>query len=379
MEDIIESLISLTNIMAKKQAKKAKRKVKHKSKIVSSIPDKHSSDSSDFSHSIEFKDIVIRGPHNSIFNIFPPNTFPQKIEIILGFMTIRISEQKDFFHCFTMNNFKDKQAYKLFEKSMNEFWTGNTYGETISSTLTKYIVKIRNLRGKFRRFLHRWRSSRLRTVNSEDIVTMEAPKDPIYIVDWKTRSISVFEASTLMRDITLRLLHNDGFFECPQQPRNPYTNLPLTQAQSISIWIQLSRSKATASSVFTGFRQARWNLLHFSLEYSVSLQLHALRATMATPTHIDYRDRMLDFIHYCYQQEDIHYSTRSFEFALQNVPEDPLLKRWANLCLEFYEAPILYSKIPTKITTIQDNILDKSIFLIQRNKEIVSLSSLSRM
>lgn len=318
-----------------------------------------------------FSDIRMYRPHNQVFNIFPHGTFPKKIETILSFVKgISFREQMIYCNTFLKVPIRDKTIKKACETSMNKFWLGTTYSHSISVILKFYFLRIRELRWVFRKFLHIWRSRRLRMINTEDMCTLEVPKDPVYIVDWKNKIKSVFEASTLMRDITLRLLHHDGFFECAQAPRNPYTNLPLTQSQTISVWTQLALSRTSASSVFTEFRKSRWNLYTFVTEYSVSLQLHAFRVTMRNPQHEDYKDRLLDFIMYCYDQEDADCRTHVFDYAIKNCPGHPLLKRWAALCTRFYEAPIIFSKIPRKVITIQEEVLDSSISLLYRYKEL---------
>jgi hypothetical protein len=178
-----------------------------------------------------------------------------------------------------------------------------------------------------------------------------------------------------MRDITERLLHHDGLFETPQLPRNPFTNIPFTQAQIISIWIQLAKSKTPSSSVFTNFRQVRWNLYRFSHEYSKNLQLHALRKTMVNTSHIDYKERILDFIQYCHDKIDEDCDLGVFQKAVLKKPDHLLLKLWANECTRFYEASILYNKMPHKLMTIHENVLEKAEKLIKRTSMLKKYSS----
>jgi len=318
----------------------------------------------------KFADLKVYAPHNQTFNIFPYNTFPTKLESILLFIKSGLREQNTFYSMFLKIREKDPKLKKLYKDSMDSFWSP---GENISKVLTTHINKIRRARRHFRNLLHRWRASRLRIINTEDIATMEIPKDPIYIVDWPSRSASVFEASTLMRDITTRLLHHDGFFDNPQNPRNPFTNNPLTLAQTISVWIQLERSKVSASSVFTGFRQVRWNMYNFMMEYCVPLQLHAFRTTMRCLTHLDYTERMLDFIQYCYEQDNDHCPVHLFEYALKYYPAHNLLNQWAKLCILFYEAPLIHIKNNFRIHAIQEDVIIKSQPLIRRDKEIDDL------
>jgi hypothetical protein len=171
-----------------------------------------------------------------------------------------------------------------------------------SILIRKTIQKILKARAIFRKFLHIIRSKHLKPANTTDAITMEIPRVPIRIVEWSRRQYHVFEASSLMKDITCRLLNSDGVFEDPQLPRNLFTNLPFTQSQTISIWNSLASSNVAASAAFTLFRNARFNLEKFILENSAMLKLNALRKTMAQPTSYDYKDRMLDFIAFAYTQ-----------------------------------------------------------------------------
>ncbi len=124
-----------------------------------------------------------------------------------------------------------------------------------------------NIRIKFilRKFLHFWRSKHLKQVNTEDIVTLESPVQPIEIVDWKTRQKYVFEKSTLLQDIATKLYYHSGFFDQPIHPKNPLTNLPLTQSQMVSVWNQLQPipQKYIIVSLFQSYR---FNLHYFKLD-----------------------------------------------------------------------------------------------------------------
>lgn len=321
----------------------------------------------------DFFNLRIYPPHNITFNIFPRGTFPQKIEVLLAFMKgISVKDQLLYTSSLFKFPIKDKNMKNVFEESMNKFWGGKV-SATATIILKLYIKKINTLRWQFRKFLHRWRTSRLRMINTEDFCTLEVPKDPVYIVDWASQSKSVFESSSLMRDITTRLLHCDGFFDCPQQPRNPYTNLPLTQAQIISVWTQLAFAKTAASAVFTEFRKSRWSLYTFSIEYSVPLQLHAFRTTMRNPLHQDFKEKMIDFILYCHDEEDADCRSSLYEYAIKFNPSHPLIKKWQELCIQFHEAPIMYGKMQHKIIIIQDDVLKRSVSLLRRFKELESI------
>ncbi len=249
----------------------------------------------------------------------------------------------------------------------------NPFTESFFKTRQQLVRRCQSLRWIFRRFLHRWRSTRLEKPILEDIVTGSVPTRPVYIVDWARRTATPFEAATLHRDITERLQTHDGFFEDPQEPRNPLTNLPLTQAQQIAIWISISQAGIPVSASFTEFRRVRWSLERFLLEYSTPLQLHAFKTTMRDMTHIDTHERILDFIEYAYDQESIDCSTTTYRWSLLHHPTHRILLKWRDLCQEFYEASILWCRTPNKCSQIQGAVLDRTVELLDQQRELMLL------
>jgi hypothetical protein len=215
-----------------------------------------------------------------------------------------------------------------------------------------------------------WRFKHINPSNTEDIVTLSKPKYPIWIMDWSNKKRYSFEASTLMKDITSRLLEHDGFFEDPQPPRNPLTNLPLTQTQLISVWNQLYSSPVYPSAAFTEFRRVNFAIPIFMLQYNLPLQLYAFKQTMKDPKHIDYQERLMDFIEYAYDQESIDCFTQSYKYAIEHYSDHHILKSWAKLCVDFYEAGILYSKNPQLLQQVQDTVLIKTIDLLPKQDEL---------
>lgn len=248
---------------------------------------------------------------------------------------------------------------------------------TKSLTIRKALGKIMKVRFLFRKLLHHMRMKRLRISNTDDLVTMEPPKKLVEIVDWASRQKYRFEANTIMKDITCRLMTHDGFFEEPQEPRNPFTNIPFTQSQTISLWNSISCAGIPVSLAFTAFRQARYSLRNFSLYYSTLIKLNALEKTMKDLKSYHYRERMIDFISFCYSEEICTCNVAAFTYCLVNYPDYQLLKRWAALCFRFYKAEILYSTDIETLKKIKDSIIDSSIELINNDMKINNLYTVS--
>ena len=207
---------------------------------------------------------------------------------------------------------------------------------------------------RLRRFLHRWRVSRLVSVNTEDIATGDVPIKPVHVVDWKTRPPCqyVYEAATIARDIRTRLLNHSGFFEEPLIPRNPLTNLPFTQAQNIAVWSQLSTSgvAAASASVIAGFRHSRFDLDRFSQEFNTLLKLHALRVTMADVDDEDTEERVDEFIDTVFRTENLQQPT---EFTETERAE------WTQFCLRWLEAGFLHINNAQRIKDVYQDIIEE--------------------
>lgn len=226
------------------------------------------------------------------------------------------------------------------------------YTPTQRERLTELMAaakKALDLRGRLRRFLHRWRVSRLQAVNTDDIVTFEPPRHPVRIVDWSRSQVYTYEAATLAQDIRTRLLNHDGFFEEPMDPRNPLTNLPFTLAQNVAVWIQLTSAGINLATVVTGFRHSRYNLQRFDQEFNTILKLHALRTTLMNPTNGDSIERMEEFV------DLVHSSLR------RPTPDRVDFAVWRPFCLRYYEADFLHINHPAMIRRVQAAIVQEMV------------------
>ncbi len=254
---------------------------------------------------------------------------------------------------------------KQVPKSTSDWWN---YEAIVQAR--KYLPPIYKLRLAFMKLLHHWRFKRIQKANTDDIVTMEPPKKPVYIVNWGSKTVHVFEASTIMRDITERLMHHDGVFEESCAPRNPFTNTPFTQAQMISIWNQISLSGVPTSTAFSAFRQTRWNIHTFQNEYSHMLKLNALRKTMKNPGHYDYIDRMMDFIQYAYEMKSEQCDTHLYNSALKYNNNHSIIRAWEILCRGYYETSILYINNAERFKEITDDLFERATGLMSKENEL---------
>ncbi len=308
-----------------------------------------------------------------IFMIQPPSFFTSShIAHLCSFLPLGWQKQEDFCKAWSVVPFSEsvRNAEQLpcFQNLSEVFWS-----PTWSDQIRDELPRIHGHRWRLRRFLHRWRVSTLQQVNTEDIVTCEEPIHPITIVSWAQKQKWVFEASTLMRDITNRLQHHDSFFEQPQAPRNPLTNMTLNAAQVISVWNQLMNAPIPKSHVFTAFRASRLNLQAFRYEHKLSLQMHALRSTLSDFTHFEAHERVLDFISLAYDRQNAICDYDIYEYVVRNCPSNELVQRWRALCLRYHELELRYDSFPNHKEAQQNKLWTQTFSLLHRQQELLPL------
>lgn len=308
---------------------------------------------------------------NTHFNILPPNFFNPIIQSHLTQIPTNFKQR----HILMTKEFPLTTIQPWIEDYKKLDWT--EWSKEKSQLLRKANQTIMKYRFLFRKLLHHYRYKKLQQVNTEDIVTLAVPKKKIELVDWSSKQKYVYEAHTLMKDITCRLLTHDGVFENPQYPRNPYTNTHFTQAQYISIWNSILEKGINISSVFLLFRKAKFILRDFYKYNSTFLKLNALQHTMKDTKSYDYNERMLDFITYCYAEEIVPCNTAAFKHFLQTYPDNLHLKKWANLCYKFYEAEIIYVNDPLTLLKLKDILIDSAVVLMNSDKYIINIYDVS--
>jgi hypothetical protein len=306
------------------------------------------------------------------FNILPQKAFHNIISIYADMLPVSCKGRAEYIekHFPLSSPFAGmKPPFFLPIDTINTGWSKEK-----SIAIRRATICIMKHRFAFKKLLQHMRCRRLQRANKEDIFTGEECKYPVQIVSWAEKRVYTFEAYTIMKDITERLLHFDGFFEDPQSPRNPFTNIPLTQSQTISVWNSVSRAGIPVSSAFTLYRNSRFCIKAFIEENSIFLKLNSLRRTFNEAKSYDYTDRMLNFIEYCYNIESIECALYAFRNAITNYPNHHIIKKWSALCKKYYEPDILYIGNTATINRIKEAVLDDTYALLHLQRELVSLN-----
>jgi hypothetical protein len=315
------------------------------------------------------------------FRILPSYCFHPRIHFLLSFFTTSIKQRTQFMEQFKKNPLQGSPntwkpppppAHIKKVKPIDAFWS-----ITLVRRLSEAVQTTVSIRHTLRKFLHRWRVSRLKKANTEDPVLCEAPQFPIHLVDWSSSTQYVFDASTILQDLDSRILHCDGFFDETLPPRNSFTNEPFTLSQTVSIWNQL-RSFSKESSIeslfswsYISYKKASFCIKLFTKMYSTALKLHALRTTMADVKAWDSIDRLFDFIEYQHQLHRKHFLQSTYIYAIKHTPHCPLISEWRTLCSYYYEADIKFLHNKPLLRSIQEDLKKLTAPLCEKPTELV--------
>ena len=274
------------------------------------------------------------------FCILPRRQVSQRVYATLMHCPISVKDRDAFYE----RNIRNLHAWKRLTTKSFKFQAKKPiadFGYPTNAELRNAVERTAALRFQFKKLLHHWRFKHLKANNTEDIVTLDPPRKPIILVDWAGKRKTVYEASTLMRDITTCLLHHDGFWEEPKAPRDPLTNLPLTFSQILSVWSQLAHSGIPCSSAFAQFRQARYDLNRYHVLFAIPLRIVAYKKSME---HLEYRDAQEELLKFMLRAA-FHNQFKVFKEQLKNFlrqhSTSSTLHKWTKLALESFENALL--------------------------------------
>ena len=173
-----------------------------------------------------------------------------------------------------------------------EWKASSWFGANQGLVLESLFQKSQRMRWIARKWIRRIRMRILarRTVGLVDLHTVaEIPLEArITLYDYPTRSCYVFHTNTLERILVTCLSYHAYGIASPQEPKNPYTNVPFTLAQNLSILQQLGRNLALWNRVLP-HKLIRWHTAGCSIQrlarmYYRVLQVDAAVSFLKTPT-----------------------------------------------------------------------------------------------
>jgi len=190
-----------------------------------------------------------------------------------------------------------------------------------------YVKANQRVRTAFEKIARRFIHSRLKTGNTEDLLTNEIPRHPVTLISWAQRSIHTFEASTLRRDMIERLLLSNYNFSNAQMPRNPYTNLPLTTGQSISCIEQIRRTGKSHWAI-EAFASAEYDIAAFKENFKEAILLEILRRQYLSPTNEETTTLIYEFMEDQHEDYGCSFYGDVYKWALKNCPNATRITSW---------------------------------------------------
>jgi hypothetical protein len=198
---------------------------------------------------------------------------------------------------------------------------------------------------RMRWIARKWiRNLRLRCLNkhmaddSDLFTTLPIPAEScVTVYDYKTRSCYKFHTNTMVKMIVNSLTYASYAIADPQQPKNPYNNLPWTLAQSLSITQQVSRNLSLLNRFVPVFI-SRWvmcgcDVKVFAKAWYRTLQIDAAVKLFEKP------ERGEGYVLFCEVVEDLYsdhdesgYLIVKRHILSRVLPED-LMKEWDSFVL----------------------------------------------
>lgn len=185
--------------------------------------------------------------------------------------------------------------------------------------------------------------------NLEDPVTMEVPKKPVIIIDFKKRMSFVYEARALRKTIENRLLLSDYMFPEPKDPVNLLTNEPFNLGQLISLYNQCLKY-GEFSWIIESLIKLSGNLSTFTIHNKQKLKIEAINTFFKKSSFV-IRDIVIDYFNleedYANLPEAI---SNRFINTYDTRPDRAIIQEWIGITREYYIAKELNE--PSLLTAV---------------------------
>jgi len=176
--------------------------------------------------------------------------------------------------------------------------------------------------------------------NIQDPVTLEHPRKPVTIIDFKNRISFVYDAATLKKTIENRLLLSDYMFPDPREPVNLLTNEAFTLGQLISVSNQCFLH-GEYSWMIDSLKKCNGDLNMFSIYNKQRLKIEAINTFFKKYT-FEIRDIVIEYFNVEADYADMP-SASSYRFikAYDTTPDRGIVQEWIGLTREYYIAKAL--------------------------------------
>jgi len=204
-----------------------------------------------------------------------------------------------------------------------------------------------------------WRVWSKRTQCNIDLIEM-APineKDAFLLTDTTNRTVYRFH----IRDVFRNLMANLGSYSqtemlpTPRAPCNPYTNAPLTLAQTITVCQELRRQQQRQPLLLAAFCAARFDIRRFYLDNSILLANHTIHEFFKEITDYN-RPVLFETLIYLLTQAERSFTPRAISVWLSERPVTRLHDEWRILVRDFtlFTNVFVYSRWMTVDQMMED-------------------------
>jgi len=186
--------------------------------------------------------------------------------------------------------------------------------------------------------------------NTEDPVTLDIPKNPIYIVDFTKRLSFVYEASSLRKTIENKILFSDYMFPDPKNPVNILTNEHFTLGQFYHI-VKECKRYGEYSWILDSLRSLHFNIPLFTAYNQQKLKIEAINVFFKKSSFL-IREVVIDYFNLeAYNHYLIDNHIEKFIKTYDTRPDTPIIRSWINTTRDYYIARELKDPyILTKVT-----------------------------
>lgn len=222
---------------------------------------------------------------------------------------------------------------------LRAFYPSNLTFAEIQEQVKEAFERNQTLRFQFKRLLNAWRFRHVEFVNTVDVVTQEEIQKPVRIYDWALRKGYAFEAATILRDSTLRLLNHNCLMMESLPPRNILTNMKFTEGQCIAVSKQMQAHGIT-NAHWECFAKSKFSIQKLLYTYEVPMRLELLQGLFKQYSW-DAADLLLDFIDEQYRKANELVPDENLCIAVfKRHWSDSYVSSWISLCKEDWAARI---------------------------------------
>lgn len=228
--------------------------------------------------------------------------------------------------------------YKLYKDYADKIRADN-------GCLMCYLSMDQKIKYKLRKFVKLWIYKKYsgRFLNTVDPATLSEPVKPIQVFDTRLRGTYIFEASTIKKVFDQALVYCEWMFPCPQNPKNPLTNIPFGEGQRLAIASQL-RKYDMGSQFLEAYRAHRWNLKNYSTFYSVPIKLEYLKGLLRNTSSEETIEYFTEFLEEHYEYHDVRFKgyLNILKWGLLKMNNDPYMKEWMRVFEKYHEILIVH-------------------------------------